>query len=144
MINYTLTILQVLLLLCVIYFSGSFFVTSIPFVLIQMISILVIFWALLIKKLEKNPKKQVSPKGIYFLKAGPYEFIRHPIYAGLLLFASSYVQKYINFLGSLSFLLFIALLLWRISYDERLSQAYFKETYSQYKKTTKKLIPYIY
>jgi len=138
--------LLIVLLLCVIYFSGSLFLTTLPFVLLQMTALLVIFWAVLVKYLHKKTTLRGAHKngGVYLIHEGPYEFIRHPIYTGLLLFAFSYVQESLVFGGAVCFMLFVILLVWRVGYDERLALAHFKHTYSEYKKTTKMLVPYVY
>jgi protein-S-isoprenylcysteine O-methyltransferase Ste14 len=81
---------------------------------------------------------------VYFVTDGPYEFIRHPVYTGVLLIALSYVQQYLTLWGALAFLAFTGLLILRVGHDEQVNEVYFKHKYSEYKKTTKRLIPYIY
>jgi protein-S-isoprenylcysteine O-methyltransferase Ste14 len=143
--NYILPAVQFVLLLVIIFYSGAFYITSVSFVLIQMVSLLIIFWAILAKRIYKIPASRISHrKGIYFLKDGPYEFIRHPIYTGLLLYASSYVQQSLSLEGSLAFIVFAGIIVLRAGHDERVNEVYFKHHYSEYKKVTKKLIPYIY
>lgn len=139
--NFILLALQFLLLLYIIFLSGPYFIFTVPFVVIQALSVLLIFWAILVKKLHKKP---VFSGGVYLLKEGPYEFIRHPVYVGLLLFVSTYVQEYFTPERFVAFLLFVALVLVQVRSDEKLTKIHFKHEYSSYKKKTKKLIPYVY
>ena len=139
--NFIWLALQFLLLLYIIFLSGPYFIFTVPFVVIQTLSVLLIFWALLVKKLHKKP---VFSGGVYLLKDGPYEFIRHPVYVGFLLFVSTYIQEYFTPERFLAFLLFVGLILIQVRGDEKRTEGHFKHEYSKYKKNTKKLIPYVY
>jgi len=142
--NSVLIILQFLLLIYIVFISGSFFVLSAPFIIIQIISVSLILWALLVKRLHKSMPGFSSRKAGCIIKDGPYEFIRHPIDTGLVLFASTYAQDYITLGRFLAVLIFIIIIVIRIEMDEKRQEAYFKKEYSEYRKKTKRLIPYIY
>ena len=131
------------LLILFLFLSGPIFISFFPFNLIQIFSIFFICWALLERVLHRKQEHSKSAY-IYFLKTGPYEFIRHPIYAGILLFASSAAQGEFTFLRFLDFLLFLFLIILKIKRDEQLTLAHFKHEYSEYSKNTKQLIPYAY
>lgn len=141
--NFLFSVLQILLLLYLLL-SGPVFIFTIPFVLTLVLSLLFIFWALLAKRLHKSRVPSRLPRGIYLVTTGPYEIVRHPIYSGLLLFILNYVPGYFSLLQYLAFLFFAALMLLRIRSDEQRTGAYFKDKYREYKKRTKRLIPYIY
>lgn len=141
--NFVFSFLQFLLLFY-LFLSGPLFIFSIPFVLIQSVSIIFIFWAFLAKQLYKHPASRRVPKGVYLVTGGSYEIVRHPIYAGLLLFVINYSQGYYSIFQYLSFLLLLILILARIRRDEELTERFFKHEYRVYKKKTKQLIPYIY
>lgn len=142
--NSVLTILQVLIFIYVVLISGPFFVLSIPFVIIQIIGILLIVWSLLVKRISRRKLILSSRKDSYLIKEGPYEFIRHPIDLGLLLFVFTYVQDYITLGRFLGVVLFIVLMVIKIVDDEKNKTAKFKKEYTEYKNNTKCLIPYIY
>lgn len=76
---------------------------------------------------------------------GIYERVRHPSYSGILLVVTGFsaiMSSLYSFLV-LTVPVFIAVL-YRISVEEKLLQSTFGESYSNYKKITKKLIPGIY
>jgi protein-S-isoprenylcysteine O-methyltransferase Ste14 len=73
---------------------------------------------------------------------GPYRFIRHPSYSGILLFCLGYgaaLQNWISLI--LAFGLPLAALLYRISIEEKALLAGLGEDYRRYREHTKKLIP---
>ncbi len=139
-----LTILQAILILYIVFISGEFYYFSIPFIAMLLVSLLLIFWAFLVKKVFAHKISKKDAGKIYFLKEGPYEFIRFPVYAGLLLFVLAYVQDNLTIIRGTAFLLFAATILIRIKDDEILNEKHFKHEYQEYKKNTKKLIPYLY
>lgn len=139
--NFILSLLQFLLFFYLLL-SGPFYIFSVPFVLILSVSILLIFWALLTKKLYKSSAH--TPRGVYLVTNGPYEIVRHPIYAGLLLFVLSYSLAYHIIYQFLAFLLLLIVVLVRINRDERLTEDFFKHEYIAYRKKAKRLIPYVY
>jgi len=141
--NFIFAFLQFLLLFYLLL-SGPLYIFSIPFVLILIVSILLIFWAILVRQFNKHPGSRRAPRGVYLITGGPYEIIRHPVYAGLLLFVINYSQGYYSMFQYLAFLLFLMIILLRINHDEELTQRFFKHKYSEYKKKVKRLVPYIY
>ena len=74
---------------------------------------------------------------------GPYRFIRHPMYSSVLLFSLTLMIDQFNFLRLTVYLILLINLLIKLHYEENLLLKTFSE-YSEYRKKTKKLIPYIY
>ena len=76
--------------------------------------------------------------------AGPYRFVRHPIYTGLL---GGFIGMAIIVGGGLSWLSVLSGLiafLIRIPAEEKIMTNLFPEQYSAYKKRTKALIPFLF
>jgi len=92
-------------------------------------------WAIHVVGDQKTKKKRL-------LQIGPYEFIRHPIYTGILieelalpLMASAYYAFFLVFLVN------IPLLLIRLREEENRSLLNFREDYARYAKKTGRFFP---
>lgn len=84
----------------------------------------------------------VSQKAV-LITDGPYSIIRHPMYTAVLLVG---ISMFLNDFSQIRLIIYIVLLitlLLKIQYEEKLLSAHFQE-YSEYKKRTAKLIPFIY
>lgn len=77
------------------------------------------------------------------IQAGPYKLVRHPIYTGVFfgLFGAAMIQQEIKDLIAIV-ILFIALNI-KIAIEEKLLSETFWQ-YTNYRKKTKKIIPFIY
>lgn len=109
--------------------------------LVQIFGLLLVLWALITKKISHKEYHKL-PKGIFFIKIGPYEILRHPVYAGLLLYISSSLQYNFSVIRVLIFFLFIGAIIMKIIREESYTQQYLPE-YKEYKQKTKALIPYL-
>jgi protein-S-isoprenylcysteine O-methyltransferase Ste14 len=103
---------------------------------------LLIFWAVLAGQL--TGRKQVSGLGNFWVDKGPYEILRHPIYAGVFLIMSSFVQWQFTLPRLFVFVLFIGVCLIKMKSDEQILVEHFKEEYKHYQERTHKIIPYFY
>ena len=83
--------------------------------------------------------------GQRLVKDGLYKYLRHPSYTGSLL---SFIGLGVSFNNWISLLVLIipilASFLYRINTEERLMIERFGSEYGEYKKVTKRLIPFIY
>ena len=79
------------------------------------------------------------------IDSGPYRFIRHPTYTGLLLIVLGVGLSFANVASLLIvFVPVLACLLWRIRIEERVLAEALGEQYPSYMRRTKRLIPFIY
>ena len=78
------------------------------------------------------------------VKDGLYKHIRNPIYLGEILRNLGFVLIFSSAYGSLIVLLASVFLLFRIELEEKMLVVVFGEEYKEYKRKTKRIIPYIY
>lgn len=136
------TLLQLLAIIYILI-SGPVFMDNIPFLLIQIFGLLIVGWAFLAKKINTYKHASHLPKGAFLVMKGPYEIIRHPIYAGMLLIMIGYVQGYISIPRFFAFAILLAVTLMKLEYDENIMRNHHHE-YEAYRAKTHKLIPYFY
>ncbi len=110
--------------------------------LIQLFGLLLILWAFIAKKVNKHHHGNLA-KGTFFIDKGPYEIIRHPMYAGFILILNGFVQGFFDLPRAFAFLLVIAVILAKVVKEEYLLEHHVKE-YHAYKKKTYSLMPYIF
>jgi protein-S-isoprenylcysteine O-methyltransferase Ste14 len=75
---------------------------------------------------------------------GVYRLVRHPIYFGVLIAIMGVPVYAPSLIGFLILSLLIPIFLFRIKMEEELLTEYFGDEYQAYRKTTKKLIPFLY
>ena len=127
-----------------IVFSGPIFIQNLPILLTQTFGLLLIIWAVLSIKFAKHHGESPKlPEGYFLVTTGIYEIIRHPVYAGALLFLSGFVHGAPTFLRYLAFILFFAAILMKMIHEEKILEKHSKD-FLPHKKKTHKLIPYLY
>jgi protein-S-isoprenylcysteine O-methyltransferase Ste14 len=75
---------------------------------------------------------------------GLYRLIRHPSYAGMLLYVAGYVLVFRCWLGLLLVAGLLAVLVARMNAEERLLESEFGEEYAAYRRRTWRLVPWVY
>src|SRR5262249_19574539 len=75
---------------------------------------------------------------------GLYYLIRHPSYAGMLLYLAGYVLVFRCWLGLLLVVAMLAVLVGRMNAEEALLAEEFGEEYSAYQQRTWRLLPWLY
>ncbi len=84
-----------------------------------------------------------AQEGHELVTSGPYRFVRHPIYTGVImaLLGSSLATSVGWFI---IFLFMGSMFVWRIDREEKFMMQLFPGEYPEYKKRTKKLIPFVW
>ncbi|HKI77626.1 MAG TPA: isoprenylcysteine carboxylmethyltransferase family protein [Ignavibacteriaceae bacterium] len=133
-----LTILTVLYL----FISGNVFASS-PFVIAgQLLAVALNIWSRL--SFQKGQfSVHAEPKEGTLLNKGPYQFIRHPMYAAALLFIWSSIFGHLSFINVIIGLVATGVAVIRITVEERLLQSQYPD-YLQYAKKTNRIIPFIF
>lgn len=82
-------------------------------------------------------------EGHELVTSGPYKWIRHPIYTGILFaFLGSTLAG--NSVSLAIFIVICIIFIWRVKTEEDIMMQLFPQQYSDYKKRTKALIPFIW
>jgi protein-S-isoprenylcysteine O-methyltransferase Ste14 len=74
---------------------------------------------------------------------GPYHYVRHPIYAAILLFFAGAIAAHPSWRTAVLGLVVLGALMVRIVSEERLVSERYPE-YAEYSRTTKRLVPGVY
>jgi protein-S-isoprenylcysteine O-methyltransferase Ste14 len=104
--------------------------------------LLVALWARVM--LGRNWSGMVTLKeGHELVERGPYRFVRHPIYTGMLtmFFATALVQRHLA--GFVGVLLMFASFWIKLGLEENLMLQQFPGRYAGYRQRTKRLIPFV-
>jgi protein-S-isoprenylcysteine O-methyltransferase Ste14 len=125
-----------------VLFSGPLLASTLLHLLIQVLGVLIILWAILARRANKTKEASALPSGYFFITKGPYEIIRHPIYAGYLVFMLSLVEDDPTFLRFIAILVLLGMIMIKIVREEQVMLKEVK-TYQTYKVKTKAIIPYL-
>lgn len=78
------------------------------------------------------------------ITTGPYKFLRHPIYSGMILMLIGTFLYYGTLIVLVIFAIASVTIAWRIGKEEKIMTGLFGKKYIDYMKRTKRLIPWIY
>lgn len=124
-------------------FTGPLLAKNSLYLILELIGILLGIWALLE---FRHTTFQATPeigRGANLIVAGPYKYIRHPMYTSLLLIAASLLFDSFSVTRLIVFLILFVDLLVKIQIEEKFLTEHF-QNYEEYKKRTQRLIPFIY
>lgn len=111
--------------------------------IIEILGLLIAIWARV--TLGRNWSANVTFKQKHeLITKGPYNFVRHPIYTGMLTMALG-AMIYLGILGGFVGIIFLFVgILFKLGMEEELMTKHFPKEYPKYKKNVKRLIPFIY
>lgn len=78
------------------------------------------------------------------IQSGPYRFVRHPIYSGLLIAFMGTAVMIGEWRALIAFVIILGSFLYKFRVEERLLRLHFGDSYLQYASRTKALIPVVY
>lgn len=122
-------------------FSGNFFSLS-PFVIIgQLLAIALSVWA---RRSFQSGQFSIHAEPIDgpMLRTGPYQFIRHPMYASALLLIWSSIFGHLSQVTIIIGFIVTCVITIRIITEDRFLLTQFPE-YTEYSRTTKRVIPFL-
>ena len=100
-------------------------------------------WAIYVMRVSKfHITPEVDKKAI-LVAAGPYRFIRHPMYSAVLLVCLGLLLMNVNVVSRAVYMVLVADLLLKLRYEEKLLLKHFTE-YRDYMNKTKRLIPLVF
>ena len=119
----------------------AFFASRLVFVAVQVVAALLMIWARLTFGVRSFHAAANPTEGGLVTK-GPYQFVRHPIYAAILLFMWAGVASHASPLSVLLAIVASGAIAVRIVAEERLVTQRYPE-YAAYAARTKRVIPFL-
>jgi len=132
-----------LLSLVYIFISGHAIAYSINGFLVEIAGIFLGILSIFIMKPGNFNVRPLIKEGGVLVTKGPYRIIRHPMYFAQIIAIIPLIVEHFTYYRLIAILLLTIVLLVKIEYEEKLLLTHF-EGYGEYRKKTKKLIPFIY
>ena len=110
---------------------------------ILLTAVLIGCWAVISMRLDNINIVPALKDNHRLVTTGIYGYIRHPMYASVILFCAVMLGTRLNWVNSLVFGILLADLWLKLRHEERLLSERFSE-YRDYQKRTKMIIPFIY
>lgn len=129
--------------LIVLALTGPIVARNPLFLLMEIAALALAAWAILTVRIHNVNVLPDVRKQSRLVREGPYRWIRHPMYASILLGALALVVNEPSWLRWLIYAILLINLLIKLSYEERLLAAAFP-MYAAYQQTSWRLIPLIY
>ncbi|GIV79082.1 hypothetical protein FKZ61_009985 [Litorilinea aerophila] len=142
LLSYLLVLIQ-FLTLGYLAWTGPLLARSPLLLLLEALAVALGLWAIWsMKPGHFNITPDVRP-GAQLVRQGPYRFIRHPMYSALLLGSLALVAAHATPGRVAAWLLLVIDLLLKLHHEERLLAEAFPD-YPAYRRTTWRLVPFVY
>ncbi len=123
--------------------TGPIIAPNIILVLLQILTILILVVAAWQMRRTKYYRIPDIGRQNELVRTGIYKYVRNPMYLSQLLFCGVLIINSFSIYRLAVYLLFTTNFILKIQYEEELLNTHFKE-FAQYKKTSWRLIPFIY
>lgn len=140
--SYTLVAIQ-LTCIAVIAVAGNIIPKNIVSISLGVGGIILGSWAILVMQLGRFNITPNIHKNFRTVSKGPYKYIRHPMYASVLLVTFAWILDFFTIPRLIIWMVLIFDLIIKLKYEEKLLANRYKE-YQDYQKRTKNLIPFIF
>lgn len=112
-------------------------------VLIYLLALAWVYWSFTTLGKQHSPEVTIQ-EDHKFVAEGPYRWVRHPMYLGLIVFPAGAGLAFGSWFGVALPLLLTGLFVWRIADEERLMHQEFGDRWEAYCRRTWRLLPFIY
>jgi protein-S-isoprenylcysteine O-methyltransferase Ste14 len=140
--SYTLVFVQ-FLCIAMIFITGPIFPANIFLLIVEISGVTLGIWAILSMGIGRFNIVPDPKEGSHIVTRGPYKIIRHPMYLSLLLLTLPLVISDFSWWRGLFWLVLLIDLILKLSYEETLLEKKL-DGYSEYKRRSYRLIPFIY
>ena len=123
--------------------SGPLFSKSWYGLLIEIVGVALAVWAVAIMRSNANVAPIPKKNGVLITK-GPYKIIRHPMYTAQVMAVFPLVIEHDTNYRVAALIILTLTLLYKLHYEEKRLVNHFGLAYSEYKKTSKRVLPFIY
>jgi protein-S-isoprenylcysteine O-methyltransferase Ste14 len=137
-----LTFVQYVSLIWLLAFN-KWFSDNIPMLIIQIMGIIVGFWAIYEMRRSRLNITPTPLSGASLVRSGPYKMVRHPMYLSLILVFVPMLIFNLNLWSVIVFLVFFVNLILKMFYEEKLLLVFF-DGYKSYSEKSWRLIPFVY
>lgn len=140
--SYTLVAIQ-LICIGIIAFTGPFVPRSIYYFLMASAGAFLGLWAIVVMGLGRFNITPDPREYSRMVRRGPYKYIRHPMYASVLVITLAWVLDYFTIFRLAIWIVLALDLLLKLRFEERLLVNNHPE-YAQYQQNTYRLIPFLF
>ncbi len=126
-----------------IFVSGPLVSENAAGILVECSGIFLALISIYVMKINNLNITPMVKQNSELITSGPYRIIRHPMYIAQLIVILPLVIDSFSWYRFSALVILAIILLVKIEFEEKLLLAHFTE-YLEYKKRTKKLIPYVY
>ena len=142
LISYLLVLSQ-FICIALIFKLGKSYPENVLVFMLMIFAIFIGLWAIFVMRKSRLTIMPDFYSGTRLIVAGPYRYIRHPMYLAVLLFCLSMLVNELNIYRAAIYLFLAITLILKILHEEKQLLQGFPE-YRSYKQKTKRLIPFVF
>jgi protein-S-isoprenylcysteine O-methyltransferase Ste14 len=124
-------------------FTGRLVAESRGLLGLQLVALLLGAWALMVMRPGRVNLAPILKPDATLVTAGPYRFIRHPMYTSLLILSAVWLTDMYSPKRLAVWLLFVANMVIKLTVEERYLRDRF-DRFEEYQRRTWRVIPFIY
>ena len=131
------------LLIGLLLAGASFQKTSLIAAIFIALAMLLVTWAVVAMQKSKLSILPEPSTHAVLITNGPYRFIRHPMYAAILIGCAGLLINHFTWIGFSISVALAMVLIFKLGWEEKMLTEKFGE-YAAYRKHTSRLIPFVY